>query len=147
MNMDGNQRGEPEGAVLRGLGRAGAVCFNPASVIKPVSILIIDDEPDIREIVSLSLSLRTPFVETVGNRDEALKILRVLRPEIVIMDMFMPGLAAEPFLKEIRNAPKVPEFILMTADPHSHETARRLGIAKVLPKPFLLEDLLRICGF
>ncbi|HTE40849.1 MAG TPA: response regulator, partial [Steroidobacteraceae bacterium] len=56
-------------------------------------VLYVDDEPDIREVVELSLSLMPGLtVKTCSSGEEALRSLAEFRPDVVLLDVMMPGL-------------------------------------------------------
>src|SRR3984885_6163507 len=67
------------------------------------SVLHIDDEPDIREIVQLALGLTGRLVVYTGESgEEAIKLARELRPDLVLLDVMMPGLDGPGTLKRMR---------------------------------------------
>src|SRR4051812_33994516 len=67
------------------------------------SILVIDDDPDILDVVSLVLSSEGYSVRTAHDRDEGLALLsNHYHPDALLLDWAMPGLAIEPFLNEVR---------------------------------------------
>src|SRR5438128_2061026 len=59
-------------------------------------ILIVDDEADIRELVRINLELDGHQVATAGDGAEAMDAVRRMRPELVILDVMMPGVDGGP---------------------------------------------------
>lgn len=119
------------------------------------SILYVDDEADIREIVQLSLQLDTGLaVTTCASGSEALAHLETHLPDLVVLDVMMPGLDGPATLAEMRGRPEtagVP-VVFLTAKAQRAELERflHLGAIGVIPKPFdpmqLAAELRRIWG-
>jgi len=109
---------------------------------KPLNkILYVEDEPDIQAIAQIALEAVGGFtIKTCGSGDEALQVISDFAPDLVLLDVMMPGMDGSSTLKEIR---KIPEFmttpaIFMTAkvQPDEIETLRSQGAIEVLSKPF-----------
>lgn len=105
------------------------------------SLVYVDDDEDIREIVSLALSLDgTVEVRTSPGGEHALAILRARRPDLVVLDVMMPGLDGPALLARMRadGALQHIPVIFMTAksDPADAERFRRLSAIGVISKPF-----------
>jgi CheY-like chemotaxis protein len=105
------------------------------------TILYVDDEPDIREVVQMSLSLVPGLdVQTVESGERALEILPQLQPDLLLLDVMMPGMDGPSTLLKMRTIPglgRIP-VIFMTAKAMPQEVARfrELGAASVIAKPF-----------
>lgn len=105
------------------------------------TILYVDDEPDIREVVQMSLSLVEGLdVQTCESGERALQLLPQLNPDLVLLDVMMPGMDGPSTLQKMRTVPgleKIP-VVFMTAKAMPQEVARfrELGAASVIPKPF-----------
>jgi CheY-like chemotaxis protein len=105
------------------------------------SVLHIDDEPDIREIVQLALGLTGRLVVYTGESgEEAIKLARELRPDLVLLDVMMPGLDGPGTLKRMRADPVIANIpvIFMTAKAMPREVAlfQEMGAIGVIAKPF-----------
>jgi len=105
------------------------------------SILYVDDEPDIREIVQLALSLSPDLdVHTCESGIKALEILPLLRPDLVLLDVMMPGLdgpATFARMREhevLRSIPVV--FVTAKALPQEVDRFMSSGALGVISKPF-----------
>lgn len=107
----------------------------------PIRIVYADDDDDIRELLQLSLELAGGFeVSTVANGQAAVVAVAANRPDLVILDVMMPGLDGPATLAEIRRieaAGQVP-IVFFTAKLQRDEVDRlmSLGAAGVLGKPF-----------
>jgi CheY-like chemotaxis protein len=105
------------------------------------SVLYVDDEPDIREIVSIALGLAgTLTVHTTDGGELALQLARSLRPDLVLLDVMMPGLDGPSTLGRMRADPLTAAIpvVFMTAKAMPKEVAllREMGAAGVIAKPF-----------
>lgn len=103
-------------------------------------ILIVDDEIDIRDTLALACSLMGYSVIVATNRNQALDLLHSQLPDLILLDLAMPGLTIEPFLGEVHKFQPAPSVILMTAW-DAAATARRLQIKHHIAKPFDLDIL------
>ena len=105
------------------------------------TILYVDDEPDIREVVQMSLSLVEGLdVQVCESGERALQLLPQLKPDLVLLDVMMPGMDGPSTLQKMRTLPalaKIP-VVFMTAKAMPQEVARfrELGAVSVIAKPF-----------
>jgi len=109
----------------------------------PARILVVDDEPDIREILIEFLTPRGHAVEAVGSAEAATERLAAGRYEAMILDLNLPGRDGLALLSEVRGLdPELCVLIITgyaTAD--SAIVALRRGADDYLQKPFELESL------
>ena len=105
------------------------------------TILYVDDEPDIREVVQMSLSLVEGLdVQVCESGERALQLLPQLKPDLLLLDVMMPGMDGPSTLQKLRTMPgleKIP-VVFMTAKAMPQEVARfrELGAVSVIAKPF-----------
>jgi CheY-like chemotaxis protein len=105
------------------------------------SVLYVDDEPDIREVVELALGLAPDLtVRTAGSGVDALELLRRSPSDLVLLDVMMPGLDGPATLAHMRADPvlcKIPvAFITAKALPQEVDRFMSLGAVGVISKPF-----------
>jgi two-component system, OmpR family, response regulator len=105
------------------------------------SILYVDDEPDIREVVEMALSLAGKWtVKTCGSGTAALQLLSSFRPDLVLLDVMMPGLDGPATLARMRSDESLSRIpvVFMTAKALPQEVDRfmSLGAVGVISKPF-----------
>jgi two-component system, OmpR family, response regulator len=105
------------------------------------TILYVDDEPDIREVVQMSLSLADGVeVHTADSGKRALEILPSLQPDLVLLDVMMPTLDGPGTLQRMRENPATLSIpvVFMTAKAMPQEIARfiELGAVAVIARPF-----------
>jgi CheY-like chemotaxis protein len=106
-----------------------------------VRILHVDDEPDIREVVELSLGLDPDFtVRSCGSGKDALAVAAEWQPDFILLDVMMPVMDGPATLIQLRENPKSADIpvIFMTARAQAREVDRfrSLGAVGVIPKPF-----------
>lgn len=105
------------------------------------TLLYIDDEPDIRQIVQLALGLAPGWtIHTGDSGEQAVELARTLRPDLVLLDVMMPGLDGPGTLARMRADSSLDRFpvVFMTAKAMPQEVTRfrGLGAAGVIAKPF-----------
>lgn len=108
------------------------------------NILVVDDEPDIREALGTALSLEGYSVRLAPDRDIALKMYRMQRPDAILLDWSMSGLGIEEFLREVRAINPEECVILVTAGYRAAQKAQELGLKHYLAKPFDYLDVLNL---
>ena len=105
------------------------------------SVLLIDDEPDIREVVELSLgSVAGWEVLTASSGADGVELASEQQPEVILLDVMMPGLDGPATLEVLRarDETRAIPVLFMTAKAQAGELSRyaSLGVAGVIPKPF-----------
>jgi CheY-like chemotaxis protein len=107
-----------------------------------LKVLYVDDEPDIREVATLALELDGGMeVTPASSGPEALGLLDGgLNPDVVMLDVMMPGMDGPAVLAELRTRPELAStpVVFITARAQAHELARfiSLGAIGVITKPF-----------
>jgi CheY-like chemotaxis protein len=108
-------------------------------------ILVIDDDRDIRGIVGMVLEAEGHEVTTAGDGIAGLEQLRAgRRPSLILLDMMMPRLDGEGFLRELRGDPSTADIpvVILTGHPGARTQAVDLGAVGCLMKPVELAELL-----
>jgi CheY-like chemotaxis protein len=105
------------------------------------TVLYVDDEPDIREIVELSLGLVEGLnVEVCESGERALQRLPDITPDLVLLDVMMPGTDGPMTLQRMRADPRFANipvvFVTAKAMPAEVARFRALGAVAVIAKPF-----------
>jgi two-component system phosphate regulon response regulator PhoB len=108
-------------------------------------ILVVDDEPDITALVAYHLARAGYRVSTAANGTEALKLARTERPDLVILDLMLPGASGYDVLAELRRLDETRDVgvILLTARREEVDRIRglTLGADDYLTKPFSPAEL------
>ena len=79
---------------------------------RDITILLVDDEPDIIEIVRYNLALEGYNVETAENGLEAIKKAKRIKPQLVLLDVMMPQLNGIETCKQLREIPELSEMVI-----------------------------------
>jgi two-component system, OmpR family, response regulator MprA len=110
-----------------------------------VSILVVDDEPAVRESLRRALELEGYVVELAADGDEALSRLgRSEQPEAVVLDILMPGVDGLEVCRRLRASGNAVPVLMLTAQAEVDSRVAGLdaGADDYLPKPFALAELL-----
>lgn len=110
------------------------------------SILLVDDDADVRESIGEALEEGGYHVATAPNGKEALRQLRAddVRPDLILLDIMMPEMDGWTFRKEQRQDPTIASIpvIVFTAYGAPRDIAKQLDAAGFLKKPLRLDELL-----
>jgi two-component system phosphate regulon response regulator OmpR len=108
-----------------------------------IHILIIDDDEKIRDLLKQYLKNNNFFVSTAINASDAEEKLKIIKFDLAIIDIMMPGKDGLQLTKEIREKIDLP-IILLTAkgEPEDRVRGLELGAEDYLPKPFEPKELL-----
>jgi two-component system, OmpR family, response regulator len=106
-----------------------------------IRILLVDDEPDIREVVDVSLGLDREFtVRACASGADALVMATQWSPSLILLDVMMPLMDGPATLAELRKNPRTADIpvLFLTARTQTAEIAHfmSLGAQGVLSKPF-----------
>ncbi|RTR25444.1 response regulator [Deinococcus radiophilus] len=108
-------------------------------------ILVVDDDAAILKLISVILTRAGHDVRTAGHPVEALDLLKVFTPELVISDVVMPYMTGLEFLETMREDDKLARIPFMLLSSHAERADVRrgmnLGADDYLPKPFTPADL------
>jgi CheY-like chemotaxis protein len=110
-------------------------------------VLVVDDDEAIRLMLRELLEFSGYRVRTAANGREALEEVERRPPAVVVLDAIMPEMDGPAFLKEQHSRPALPHVptVVISAYPERAETAMaQMGVEAFLPKPFRLEDLVRV---
>ncbi|MBX7101515.1 MAG: response regulator [Myxococcaceae bacterium] len=116
-------------------------------------VLVVDDEPDVLQ--SLSLLLSEDFdVTTAASPESALELNRTRRFDVICSDYKMPRMMGTEFLRQVNTLPDAPSCVMLTGTPALVTPAERVGtdLVTVVGKPFeparlmrLIEQVARLC--
>lgn len=118
-------------------------------------VLLVDDDPDVGALVSLALGQVAGYtVQVCGSSIDALERARSFRPDLILLDVMMPGMDGPETLKALRaneTTASIPVIFMSAGADRDHAPQyRELGAMGVIPKPFdpsLLPATLRgICN-
>ncbi|SCL72372.1 two-component system, OmpR family, response regulator [Micromonospora citrea] len=123
---------------------------------EPVRVLVVDDEPNLADLLSMALRYEGWQVRTAGDGTSALSAARQFQPDAVVLDVMLPDLDGFQVLRRLREqTPTVPVLFLTARDAVEERIAGlTVGGDDYVTKPFSLEEviarlraLLRRSGF
>jgi CheY-like chemotaxis protein len=115
---------------------------HPAPNDGAATILVCDDDPSLRELVRAVLGSRYRFVEAADGT-EALTLAREDRPDLIVLDVMLPGLSGIEVLEELRSTDSLKEIpvVVITAWSHAEIEVQVAGADRFVSKPFDPDEL------
>ena len=104
-------------------------------------ILVVDDDPDLREFLRLTLTSMGFEVTSAANGREALDVLEGYDPDLILLDMKMPVMDGWEFCRALERRDARPPIVVLTAAPDPACRAAEAHADGWLGKPFEYEDL------
>ena len=108
-------------------------------------ILVVEDEPDIRKLVNYNLSQERYKVVEAEDGEKALKLIQREMPNLVILDLMLPGLSGLEVCKLLRERPETTKLPILMLTAKAGEADRVIGLEMgaddYLPKPFSPREL------
>lgn len=112
-------------------------------------ILVVDDQDSIRRLLEVGLTEAGAEVWTAPDGPSALKSLESLRPDLILLDLAMPGMTGWQVLEALAasgHTALIPVVLQTSADDFgSFERARKQGAAAFISKPFRLSEVVETC--
>jgi two-component system response regulator PilR (NtrC family) len=111
----------------------------------PLKVLIIDDEPDLRQIICEVFTTFGWYVQDVENGQEGLEEMLKNKYDFVLSDIRMPIATGIDMLKKLPNQIKKDTSIIMMSaySDHSEKSVQTLGALKLIPKPVSMSALVQ----
>ena len=113
-----------------------------------MKLLVADDSITIQKIVTLAFAGEDIAVEAVSSGEAALESATIFRPDVVLADVFMPGMSGYQVCESIKNnteMPEIPVILLVGAfEPFDKSEADRVGCDGHLTKPFDTSELIEM---
>ena len=107
------------------------------------TVLVVDDEPNIRELVQVALQFHGCSVTTASTGKDALKQIDAARPDLIVLDVMLPDLDGFEVVRRLRAAGNEVPVIFLTARDTSSDTVTGLALGgdDYVTKPFSVESL------
>jgi len=111
--------------------------------LSAANILVVDDEPQIRRVMRSTLSSQGYVITEAKTGEEALELMRKERPDLILLDVNMPGMGGLETCREIRRASDAPIIMLTVRNAERDKVAALdAGADDYVVKPFGIEELL-----
>lgn len=107
------------------------------------TILVVDDEADIRKSLKTILEKEKYTVITATNGDDALKKIEKTKPNLILLDIMMPGTPVKEIVKKIKGIPIVFCSVMRTTEAEKEELLSNKNIKGFIQKPFEIEEVLK----
>jgi DNA-binding response OmpR family regulator len=111
-------------------------------------IMIVDDEEDLREMLDILFHREGFETSTAENGADFLQKIDVFKPDLVTLDIMMPGLTTREIFTKLKNKKINPKVILLTVVRYSEEEKKKIfemgNVVDNITKPFELDELLDI---
>jgi len=106
------------------------------------TILVVDDEPDIRESVKMVLEKNGYKVITAEDGDECLNIIQQTKPDLILLDIMMPGTPVIKVVKQISDIKIAFMSVVRISEARKMGLTEQENIVDFFQKPFNVTDLI-----
>jgi two-component system KDP operon response regulator KdpE len=107
---------------------------------KKPCVLVVDDHPKVLRFIEIDLTLRGFDVITTVSGEEALELIKTAGPDIMLLDIIMPGIDGFEVLRKLRSFTQLP-VIAFSASSANYDDAIRLGANDFIAKPFEPDEM------
>jgi DNA-binding response OmpR family regulator len=111
-------------------------------------VLVVDDDPGIRRIIEILLQKNGYTVQTAPNGQEALEVLDTVVPDVMVLDVMMPGMSGFEVCKAVRTNKRLQSvpvvFLTAKGTPQDYKAGQDAGGVVYMVKPFRPERLLQV---
>jgi len=108
----------------------------------PKKILVVDDEPDIRESVKMILQKNGYEVITAEDGDQCLETVKKVTPDLILLDIMMPGTPVSEVVKQIKDIKIAFMSVVRISDARKKGLTNQDNIVDFFQKPFNVTDLI-----
>ena len=127
--------------------RARGRCVDVTIEAPPARILVVDDEPNIAELLSAALSFEGYQVGVASTGAEALEQVRTFRPHLVMLDVMLPDFDGNEVCRRMRNQGELMPVVFLTARDTTQDKVEGLSMGDdYVTKPFSIEELMARVG-
>jgi CheY-like chemotaxis protein len=107
-------------------------------------VLVVDDDPDVRESLQMVLEVRGFAVATAANGQEALELMRHQPPRLVLLDLMMPVMSGAELLDIVRHDSALARIRIIVVTAWPEEAAHICGTRTCVSKPIDFTKLLQM---
>jgi len=106
------------------------------------SILVVDDEPDVRESVRIMLEINGYDVIEAIDGDDCLRKIKEKKPDLILLDIMMPGTPVDEVIKQIKDIKIAFMSVVRISDARKKGLTTQDNVVDFLQKPFNVSDLI-----
>lgn len=110
-------------------------------------VLVVDDDMPLRGMLSAALRQHGFQVLLAGDGGEAHRVVAINRPDIILLDLMMPGENGWDFLQRLKETGHLGQIPIIVISAHLRiepQAVLQMGVSAMLPKPFNLDDLMSL---
>lgn len=107
------------------------------------TIMIVDDEPDVRNTVKTVLEKAGYKIISAENADDCLKKLKTVKPDLVLLDIMMPGTPVREAVPKMGKVKIAYLSVVRTSEAEKEDLMKSKNIVDFIQKPFDINDLLK----
>jgi len=109
-------------------------------------LLVVEDQRDLRDLLATAFSREGYAVSAAADGPQALALTQLEAPDLIVLDLALPGMSGIETLRRIREGGGVPKVVILTGHgtPAHVREAMALGVREFMGKPFDLDQLLRV---
>ena len=112
-------------------------------IMSQTKVLVVDDDPTLALVVSSNIKARGFDVITANDGESALDLFWQVTPDIVVLDIALPGIDGFQVCRRIRKTSTAPIIMISAHAGHEAKTASlECGASDYIPKPFAIPDLM-----
>jgi two-component system OmpR family response regulator len=113
-----------------------------------LKVLVVDDDPTVRDVLRIMLGFEGCQVVDAPDGESALVMFAAIRPDVVILDVAMPGMDGVEVCRQLKTRPHPPRVVMLTARVHPEDERRALdaGADAYIRKPFSPLEVLELVG-
>ncbi|MBL0871187.1 MAG: response regulator [Phycisphaerales bacterium] len=113
-----------------------------------IKMVLVDDDKDVLEAMNTVLSAEGAITRCASDGNEAVTAVQETSPDIVVLDMMLPGKSGFLVLEKIKGTPTSPAVIMLTANEGKRHQAyaTSLGVDRYLLKPIPLDQLITVAA-
>lgn len=112
------------------------------------TVLAVDDDSAVLRVIVAKLTRHDYLVKTASSGEEALQMLSVSTPNVLILDVMMPGISGYDLCHVVKREQRLKDipviFLTSRGDPKDFKTGHNLGAVIYMVKPFKPEQLLHV---
>lgn len=113
-----------------------------------LKVLVVEDDPTVQEVLTTLLGFEGCEVEVAADGRAGLEAAARLRPDVVLLDIMMPGVDGYDVCRTLKSEPDPPKVVIVTAKTSAEHERKgiSMGADAYLRKPFSPLELLRVVG-